>query len=97
MCNEIICRCEEVSREEIEAAIADGALTMNELKRFTRAGMGLCQGRTCRKLVERILSEKTDVPLGEIQPSSYRQPVRPVRSDLIREYKNNSEGGTMNE
>lgn len=97
MCDELICRCEEVSREEIEAAIADGAVTMNEVKRFTRAGMGLCQGRTCRRLVERILSEKTNTPLGEIQPSSYRQPVRPVRSDIIKEYENNLKGGTINE
>jgi NAD(P)H-nitrite reductase large subunit len=97
MCDELICRCEEVSREEIEAAIADGASTMNEIKRFTRAGMGLCQGRTCRRLVERILSENTDTKLSEIQPSTYRQPVRPVRSDLIQEHDNKSEGGTINE
>ncbi|NLJ57872.1 MAG: (2Fe-2S)-binding protein [Tissierellia bacterium] len=93
MCDELICRCEEISRGEIEAAIEDGAVTTNEIKRFTRAGMGLCQGRTCRRLVERILSEKTATPLSEIQPSGYRQPVRPVRSDLIEEYNNKSEGG----
>lgn len=94
MCDQLICRCEEVSLEEIEKAIADGAVTINEIKRFTRAGMGLCQGRTCRRLVERILSEKTGIPLSELQPSTYRQPVRPVRSELIQEYnKNKSEGG----
>ncbi|HBC32225.1 MAG TPA: (2Fe-2S)-binding protein [Clostridiales bacterium] len=96
MCDELICRCEEISREEIEAAISDGAVTINEVKRFTRAGMGLCQGRTCRRLVERILSEKTNTPLSEIIPSTYRQPVRPVRSDLIQEHINNkSEGGLI--
>lgn len=98
MCDEIICRCEEIYRSEIEAAIEDGAVTVNEIKRFTRAGMGLCQGRTCRRLVERILSEKTGIPLSEIQPSTYRQPVRPVRSDLIEEYNNKeSKGGLANE
>ncbi|HHZ01585.1 MAG TPA: (2Fe-2S)-binding protein [Tissierellia bacterium] len=98
MCDEIICRCEEIYRNEIEAAIEDGAVTVNEVKRFTRAGMGLCQGRTCRRLVERILSEKTGIPLSEIQPSTYRQPVRPVRSDVIQEYnKMKSEGGQTNE
>ena len=83
MCDEIICRCEEVSRKEIEAAIEDGATTMNELKRFTRAGMGLCQGRTCRRLVERILAEKQSASLSEIQPSSYRPPVRPIQAELL--------------
>ena len=97
MYDELICRCEEVSREEIEKAIEEGAVTINEVKRFTRAGMGLCQGRTCRRLVERILSEKTGVPLSEIQPSTYRQPVRPVRSDLIQEHNNNKSEGGFNE
>ena len=85
MCDEMICRCEEVTRREIEAAIEDGALTMNELKRFTRAGMGLCQGRTCRRLVERILADKQSAALSEIQPSSYRPPVRPLKADLLDE------------
>ena len=85
MCDEIICRCEEVSRREIESAIEDGAVTMNELKRFTHAGMGLCQGRTCRRLTERILAEKTGQPLSEVTPSTYRQPVRPVKISLFPE------------
>ena len=98
MCNELICRCEEVSREEIEKVIEDGAVTVNEIKRFTRAGMGLCQGRTCRRLVERILSEKTGIPLSEIQPSTYRQPLRPVGSELIQEHNNNKfKGGFKDE
>ena len=97
MHDELICRCEEVFPGEIEKAIEDGAVTANEVKRFTRAGMGLCQGRTCRRLVERILSEKTGIPLSEIQPSTYRQPVRPVRSDLIREHNKNKSEGELND
>lgn len=83
MDDEIICRCEEVLRSEIEAAIADGATTLNELKRFSRAGMGLCQGRSCRRLTERILAEKTGQSLSELQPATFRQPVRPVKIELM--------------
>lgn len=83
MCDEIICRCEEVTRKEIEQAIADGTMSMNELKRYTRAGAGLCQGRTCRRLTERILAEKTGIPLSEIEPATFRQPVRPVSIGLL--------------
>ena len=89
MCDEIICRCEEVYRDQIEAALADGAMSMDELKRFTRAGMGLCQGRTCRKLVEGILSKTTNTPLSDIEPSSYRQPIRPVPCELIKDHNIN--------
>ncbi len=78
MGNEIICRCEEISRDEIVAAIRAGARTANEVKRFTNAGMGLCQGRTCRKLIEAILAQETGAAPDTVQPASYRMPVRPV-------------------
>lgn len=83
----IICRCEEVTRKEIEDAISDGATTMDEVKRCTRAGMGLCQGRTCRKQTEKILSEKTGVALKDIKPSNYRQPVRPIKMEVLTKSK----------
>ena len=83
----IICRCEEVTRKEIEDAISDGATRMDEVKRCTRAGMGLCQGRTCRKQVEKILSEKSGVGLKDIKPSNYRQPVRPIKMEVLTKLK----------
>lgn len=73
-----VCRCEEVTETEILAAIRAGAKTVNEVKRWTRAGMGLCQGRSCRRGVERMLSSELGVALSEIATSTYRQPVRPV-------------------
>ena len=73
-----VCRCEEVSEDEIRAAIRSGARTVQEVKRWTRAGMGICQGRTCRRLVERILCEELGLKPSEVELSSFRQPVRPV-------------------
>ena len=37
----IICRCQEVTRQEILDAIADGAVTVDGVKRRTRAGENL--------------------------------------------------------
>lgn len=73
-----VCRCEEVTREELEAAIKDGAVTMNEVKRWTRAGMGLCQGKTCSKTVMAMLAQKTGKSAAEILPATFRNPVRPM-------------------
>ncbi len=73
-----ICRCQEVTEEELEAAIADGAVTMNEIKRWTRAGMGLCQGKCCSKQVMNLLAKKTGQAPGSIKPATYRNPVRPM-------------------
>ena len=79
----IICRCQEVSRQEILDAIADGALTVDGVKRRTRAGMGLCQGKTCERLVARIIAEQTGRPMAEILPPKSRIPVRPVNIGII--------------
>ncbi len=43
----VICRCEDVTRADIEAALAAGAREVNQLKSWTRCGMGPCQGRMC--------------------------------------------------
>ncbi|HBN80615.1 MAG TPA: hypothetical protein DD433_04460, partial [Ruminococcaceae bacterium] len=43
----IICRCEEITKGEIRRAVHEGMWTLTEVKRFLRAGMGLCQGQTC--------------------------------------------------
>ena len=74
----LICRCEEISEREIREAIRAGARSVVEIKRWTRAGMGICQGRSCRRLVERILAEELHLRPEEVEISSFRQPVRPV-------------------
>ena len=74
----IICRCEEVTLGEIKQAIRDGARDVTGIKRRTRAGMGLCQGRTCEKLVQQIIKEELREKAEKISSSTSRPPVRPV-------------------
>ena len=75
----IICRCEEVTESEIKDAICHGASSVEGVKRVTRAGKGLCQGRTCRFLVEGIIAQETQKPLESLDPPSVRPPVRVVK------------------
>ncbi len=75
----LICRCEEITEEEVLEAIADGARTVNEVKRRTRAGMGLCQGKTCSHLVMQILARQTGQAPAEVPPGTSRPPVRPLK------------------
>lgn len=75
----IICRCEEVRLSQIMDAIKDGATTLAEIKRRTRAGMGLCQGKTCQRIIAGLISAHTGIPLSEILPYRYRYPVRPIK------------------
>ena len=66
--NIILCRCEDLTREEILRCIEAGCRTIDEIKRVTRAGMGPCQGRTCRMLIAQELSAYYHIPLEEVYP-----------------------------
>lgn len=75
----IVCRCEEISAGEIRKAIREKkATSVTEVKRRCRAGMGLCQGRTCEKLVTRILMEELKKSPDTLSGSTERPPVRPT-------------------
>jgi len=74
----IVCRCEEITVGEIKEAIKQGAKDVIGVKRRVRAGMGLCQGRTCEKMVQQILCQELGVAPSEVGSSSPRPPVRPI-------------------
>ena len=88
--NAYVCRCEEVTQEEIIAAIQAGDTTLDSVKRRTRAGMGFCQGRTCRRLVAQLISAYSDVPFDTALEGSVRMPVGPLSLGLIAD----TAGGT---
>ena len=76
----IVCRCEDIKREEIEEAIKFGAREINQLKSWTRCGMGPCQGRTCEDAISRIMSEH----LGsreKVGTFTRRFPLKPILMD----------------
>lgn len=63
---DIVCRCEMVSRKEIEDAIDRGATTLDGIKFRTRAQAGRCHGGFCTTRILKILAEKLNVPVTEI-------------------------------
>lgn len=73
-----ICRCEEVTEEEIRQAIAEGAASVTGVKRRTGSCMGLCQGRTCRRLIVNMIARETGKNPADIETTTMRPPVRPV-------------------
>ena len=79
----VICRCEEITKGEIKEAIRNGISTLNGIKRITRAGMGLCQGQTCQRLVTQILAGELGISPAEIESTTARAPVRPVRLSVF--------------
>lgn len=82
--NTIICRCEDLTREDIRRVIKDGFVSVEEIKRLTRCGMGPCQGRTCHQLLVREISALTGIPVDQIEPAFVRPPAKPVRLGVLK-------------
>ena len=79
----IVCRCQDISLEEVESAIEQGICDPEELKRFLHIGMGPCQGRTCGRLVLRLIIHKTGMSLEKARGAKQRPPLVSVP---IREF-----------
>jgi NAD(P)H-nitrite reductase large subunit len=78
----LVCRCEDVTVAEIEAALETSGGSANAIKLLTRCGMGLCQGRSCEPTLIRLLEAR-----GEASDPGFtaRFPARPVSIDALLE------------
>lgn len=81
----LVCRCEEVTKGEIRKAVHEGIFTIEEMRRYLRSGMGLCQGQTCGKLVKGIMARELGVAPTEVEPASSRAPMRPIEMEILAE------------
>lgn len=65
---QIVCRCEQVTKAEVLAAIRGplGVHDVDAIKRRTRAGMGRCQGGFCMMRLPEIIAGELLIPLTEV-------------------------------
>ena len=63
---------------DLRSLLHHGPPDLDQVKRLTRAGMGLCQGRRCREQIAALLALATGAGLHEIAPATQRAPVRPL-------------------
>jgi hydrogen cyanide synthase HcnB len=73
----IVCRCEEVTMQDVISAVADGARDVNDVKRRTRLGMGHCQGRFCGQVINELMWRLTGLR-KQREVFTPRTPVKPV-------------------
>jgi pyruvate/2-oxoglutarate dehydrogenase complex dihydrolipoamide dehydrogenase (E3) component/bacterioferritin-associated ferredoxin len=78
----VVCPCEHVTRAEIDAAVDEGAVTLNQVKAWTRCGMGACQGRICADIAGALLAAH-GIPRSQAGQFTGRTPLRPVPLDLL--------------
>lgn len=83
----IACRCQSVTVDEVRQATLTGAPTVHGAKLWTRAGMGICQGRSCGHIVDSIVTSAAGSPadMGTHSRSRSRFPIRPVSARLLTE------------
>lgn len=74
----LVCRCEEVTAAEIREAISLGCQGPNQLKSFTRAGMGPCQGRLCGLTISAMIADELGRSVQDVGAGRLRPPVKPL-------------------
>lgn len=74
----LVCRCEEISAGAIRQVIQQGHDDSNQVKYFTRCGMGPCQGRQCALSVAQIVAAETGRSKTEVGIFRDRPPVTPI-------------------
>ncbi|HHQ4318963.1 TPA: NAD(P)/FAD-dependent oxidoreductase [Clostridium perfringens] len=79
----MICKCEFVTEGEIVEAIHRPikALTVDAIKRRTRASMGGCQGVGCTLPISKILSRELGIDISDINKNSEGSPVVGFKED----------------
>ena len=68
----VVCRCEQVTEGEVVDAIHSPipALSIDAVKRRTRAGMGRCQGSFCLPRIAKIIAREANIPVEEVVKNS---------------------------
>jgi NAD(P)H-nitrite reductase large subunit len=81
----ILCRCEDIRAADVRACIGLGARDPDAIKRFSRYGMGLCQGRYCRAALIRYLAEQAGADPHTIPPMRVRAPIVPIPAGALHD------------
>jgi NADPH-dependent 2,4-dienoyl-CoA reductase/sulfur reductase-like enzyme len=74
----IVCRCEEVTAGEVRQLALTGVPGPNQMKAFSRCGMGPCQGRMCGLTVTELIAATQHRTPSEVGCFRVRAPVLPV-------------------
>jgi NADPH-dependent 2,4-dienoyl-CoA reductase/sulfur reductase-like enzyme len=75
----VVCRCEGVTAGRIREAVALGCRGPNQVKSFTRCGMGPCQGRMCGSTVTSTIAAALDADPQKVGGFRVRPPLKPLR------------------
>jgi NAD(P)H-nitrite reductase large subunit len=75
----LFCRCEEVTKGALDAALAREHGDIGALKRATRIGMGRCQARYCGPALVQLQAQHRQEAIADRSFFAPRAPIKPVR------------------
>jgi NADPH-dependent 2,4-dienoyl-CoA reductase/sulfur reductase-like enzyme len=81
----VVCRCEEVTAKQIREAVTIGCTGPNQVKSFTRCGMGPCQGGQCSSTLSLIIADALGKPVDEVGYLRVRPPLSPITLGQLAE------------
>ncbi len=74
----VVCRCEEVTAQQVRDMVKIGCEGPNQMKAFLRCGMGPCQGRLCGLTVTELIAAEHKTTPPEVGYYRLRPPVKPI-------------------
>ena len=87
----VVCRCEEITLGQIQNVVKTGCAGPNQLKSFSRCGMGPCQGRFCGLTVSEIIADTLNKPVSEVGYYRLRPPIKPLLLQELANLNNTTE------
>lgn len=85
----LVCRCEEITAGQIREATRLGCTGPNQVKAFTRSGMGPCQGSQCASTVAALIADEQNMTPQEVGVYRVRPPLKPITLGQLSESQSN--------
>jgi len=83
MSKALLCPCEDVTLDDVEAAIGKGYRDVESIKRYTGFGTGICQGKSCLTAVAQVLARTPGVSPSAVLPFTPRPPMQPTELSVL--------------
>lgn len=79
----LVCRCEDITRSDCQAALRDGYSAFEDLKRYLGLATGPCQGKACVVAAIHLIAETRGIDPEDVDVMTFRPPVRPVPLSVL--------------
>lgn len=79
-------RPERMAARSLDTLLLDGPPDQEQVKRLTRACMGVCQARRCREQVSMLLGLASNLPPEQAPRAGWRAPVRPLPLKVLADW-----------